>query len=273
MSIPLDIVKKIPTENNFFVLRGEPTLYKELHDLLYHLHKKDYVLTTDGEKVEALFAYKGPIPYVSFNYDGFVNDTLRGNRNYLTRNIIRALDFYTGKKTQTRLSYTINPWNREWFKVDVQILRHFLEKYPSMKKPYFLIFQQGVFFMQVEFSWQPIDVKMIDDLNKASLLTEKNIRMLAAYYDKAAYVCSAPQDEVVITPDGYVRLCMSYRMNDILGNLNEQSFDEIIEQSKETRFGALECPLRGKCYLAHHYKHNVNNLPSIYNNKEVSNNG
>lgn len=258
ISLDINILKKIPLDNNKIILRGEPTLHRQLNDILFLLHKKDYILTTDGEKVENLFSYKGQIPYISFHYDGFMNDIIRGNRSYLTKNILRALDFYAGKKTTTRISYTINKWNTEWFNVDVKILRHLLEKYPKMKRPYFLICQQGAYFMQEEFYWQPINITMIDTLNKNSLLTEKNIRMLAAYYDKATYECIAPENEITITPDGYVRLCMSHKINDVLGNLHNESFDEILKKSEEQRLAARNCNVKKKCFLAHHYKYNIN---------------
>lgn len=252
-----DIIKKIPLDNNLIILRGEPTVYHAIHEVLDLLHKKNYILTTDGEKVENLFIWKGKIPYISFNYDGFINDTLRGNRNYLTKNILRALNYYAGKST-LRLAYTLNPLNKEWLDVDISILRHLYEKYVNMKKPYFMIHQQGIFFNQVDFSWTPIDINIINKMNKASILTDKSLRYFAAYHDQAKYSCIAPQNEITIDYEGIVRLCMSFKFDTILGDLNKQSFEEIIDSSEEIRNSAESCNKKQKCWLSLHCKENLN---------------
>lgn len=255
----LDLIEKIPIENNLIILRGEPTLYSKLDDVLKYLHKKNYIITTDGEKVESLFRYRGRIPYISFHYDGFLNDQLRGYRSYLTYNILKALNYYAGKST-LRLIYTINPYNKEWLDVDISILRHLYNKYPNMKKPYILIHQQCPYFAQRNFSWTSIDIKIIDKFNKAGILTDKTLRYLAAYFDGANYSCVSPKNEVVITPDGKVRLCLSFRFDEILGDLNKQSFEEIVESSKEIRESAVSCSNKQNCWLALHVKENVNNV-------------
>jgi len=259
MELNIDLLKKI-SNNHFIILRGEPTLYKQFHDILTYLNKNDfqYVITTDAENITSITTYKGPIQYVSMNYNGLLNDYFNGNRLYLTKNIIKICDFLTSKKSLMRLNYTFSQYNKETFNADVGILKYFKEKYPRMKRPYFSIYQQGYMFAQENFIWTPINIGMINKLNKASLLTEKSLRMLAAYYDKATYKCIAPANELNITSDGKVRLCLSYRFTEIIGDLNKQSLNDIIEESKELRNKTIDCQHKKKCFLANHFKQNIN---------------
>jgi len=259
VNFPISLLEKL-SNKHFIILRGEPTLYKEFQEVLTYLNRNDfqYLITTDAENPIQLITYKGPIQYVSFNYDGLLNNSLRGNRLYLQKNILKICDFLTSKKSLMRLNYTISPFNRETFYADIGILNYIKTKYPRMKRPYFSIYQQGPYFVQEQFIWTPIDVGMIDKLNKASLLTDRSLRQLVAYHDRATYKCIAPENELNITPDGKVHLCLSYKFNDIIGNLNTQTLQEIINDSKDERDGCGDCQHKEKCFLANHFKDNIN---------------
>lgn len=249
-------LQKIPTTHQI-ILRGEPLTHSKIYTIIKYLKNKNYILTTDCESIEKLLTVPEKIPYISINYDGFLNDNLRGNRLYLTSNILKTINFFGGKST-LRLSYTLNASNSNWINADISLLRNFCDNYPNMKKPYFMIQQMSEYFSQEKFIWIPISVSLIDKLNKASLLTERSLRFFAAYYDRAQFNCHSMKNNITVMYDGTIRMCMSHRINEVLGDLKTQTFDEIIECSKQQRDAALECQYRNNCWLAHHFKDNVN---------------
>ena len=254
-NIDVDIVKKIYDEDDLFILRGEPTLHPEFHDVL-NIFKKNYVLTTDCCDLEALKSYKKKIPYVSFSYDGFLNDSLRVNKE-LTWNIMRGLEYFTSKKTETRLSYTISPYNLSWLQTDIMILKRLMAEFPKMKQPYFMLYQEGTVFQQKKFSWPGLSKTYIDLMNRSGLLTQKNLDYLLAWHNKKNYRCISPQNELIIMPDNTVRLCQSIRMHEVLGDLNNNTLDEIKDSSKDIRKKAEECQFKARCWMSMHLKDNI----------------
>ena len=164
---------------------------------------------------------------------------------------------YAGKETTTRLIYPLTNNNLKWINTDIEALKCFLSIYPKMKKPFILLLQQGIFFQQNNFVWPPLNKDILDKMNKASILSERTLITLSAWLKKTSYTCLTPQKEITILPDGMVRLCLSHQINKILGDLNKQSLNEILETSKAIREEASNCPYRENCWLMHHYKDNI----------------
>jgi MoaA/NifB/PqqE/SkfB family radical SAM enzyme len=247
---------KIPLEGNQIILRGEPTLHHKFPTILDHLQDHNFVYTSIGLQVEKLISYKRNIPYVSFHYEGHLNDELYGG-NQLTAEITKALNHFKTKQTILRLAYTISPFNKAWFVADVATLKNFLSLYPTMKRPYFLVYQQGTYYSEAGFKWTTIDKSMIDRANKAGILTQKNLNYLLAFFNQDSYSCVSPQEEITIFPDGTLRTCMSHKVSEVLGDLHKNSFAEILEMSAEKRKQCKNCNLRQSCWLAYHLKSNI----------------
>ena len=255
-TISYDLIKKVVSPSHTYVLRGEPTLREDLGNILDLFPKKNYILTTDGSNVQPLIDYQNTIPYVSFNWDGYHNDFIRGCRP-LSFNIHKALEYLKNKKTITRIEYKISSNNLGTLKNDAHQLRLMLDLYPRMKQPYFLIMQQAEIFNEKKFIWTALGKGQINNLNKMSLLTQDTLNYMNKWVDKKSYSCSAPQDELVINYDGTVRMCQSFRFNEIIGNVSDNTLDEIIEETKAKRKGCTSCSFKKECWLAYHYKHNI----------------
>lgn len=267
-SVPLDVYNHIEidifnniidslSEDDLIILRGEPTIHPFLWQILNKLEGKNYILSTESAQSKSLVNYKKQIPYISFRYDGFSNDQIRGNRP-LSLNMNEILREFSGRKTKFRIEYTISPFNLEFLETDILILNKMFNKYSEMKEPYFVIYQQSEIYNQHDYIWTPLSHNKIIELNKKSLLTKRTLTFLSSWLNKKNYNCISPQKEFVIDSFGKVRLCQSMRFHEVIGDLQKNNFKEIIEKTKEIRQGALECPMRNQCWLAYHCKDNAN---------------
>jgi MoaA/NifB/PqqE/SkfB family radical SAM enzyme len=256
------VKRVIKDDDTQYILRGEPTLYPYLYEVLDALQGKNFVLTTSGYNPDVLFRYKGKIPYLSLNYDGFINDKLR-NAN-LSRNIIRILDFYGQRDDMTtRIQYTISKMNLPWIKADAEILLGMYAEYKNIKKPYFIIYQQTEIFNQEVFTWVGLGPDTVKMLNHKGLLSKKNLAFMNAWMDKVDYDCVAPRDEMVMAWDGTFRMCMSMRFGQNIGNIEEEPIEEIIESTEDMRAECSTCAFRSQCWLAFHFKDNIKNLKNL----------
>lgn len=246
----------IINDNDTFILRGEPTWHYDFDHLLSSFTNKNYILTTHGNNVDAIINYSGTIPYVSFQWDGIMNDSIKGYNSY-TKEIFRALSFLAGKSTITRIGYTISPYNVKWINADMAILRNMLSIYPNMKQPYIMLYQQGTYYSQSDFTWTNITKENIVNMNKLGILTEKNMSYLLAWLNHTDFQCTSPQEEIVVMNDATVRICQSYQFNNILGDLNKNNLADIISSSSEVRCSMANCEYKAQCWCAFHYKDNI----------------
>jgi len=251
------VKRALKLDNCQYILRGEPTLYPYLYEVLDALQGKDFILTTSGFNPEILINYKGKIPYLVLNFDGFLNDKLRNS--LLTNNILKLLDHFGNRSydTITRICYTISKMNLPWLKVDAEILIKFYELYPNLKKPYFVIYQQAEMYNQDIFTWVGMGMESVKLLNHKGLLSEKNLAYMNAWLKKEDYICSSPQDELVISYDGKFKTCMSMRFIEEIGDIETMPLNDIISSTKELRKNCEQCHYRQYCWLAFHYKDNI----------------
>lgn len=249
--------RAIKSNDHQYILRGEPTLYPYLYEVLDSLQGKDFILTTSGFNPDVLINYKGKIPYLVLNYDGFLNDKLRNAP--LTNNILKLLNHFGNRSndTITRICYTISKMNLPWLKPDAEILIKFYELYPNLKKPYFVIYQQAEMYNQDVFTWVGMGIESVKLLNHKGLLSEKNLAYMNAWLKKEDYVCSSPQNEMVLSYDGKFKTCMSMRFIEEIGDIETTSFDDIIVATAGHRKGCEQCHYRQYCWLAFHYKDNI----------------
>lgn len=255
----LDLIKKLYRPEHTYILRGEPTEHPKFRELLDIFTEKNYILMTEVSKLPALIGYQGEIPYISFCYDGFQNDQIRGNRN-LTYNIMKALEYFSQKNTQLRIEYIISPSNYEWFDIDIVILKKLMALYPKMKQPYYVLFQDGDYFKNKEFTWIPITDQAILRANALGVLTQKNLDFLKAYLERKEYSCIALKDEIIIMSDGTVRTCLSHRLNEIIADANTTSLEDIIMSTQPIREACVGCEYKLSCWLAYHYKESIYQL-------------
>lgn len=251
-----DAKKATSSNEHLYILRGEPTIYPYLHELLDHLQGKNFILITEGTDPNVLIHYKKKIPYLSINWDGFQNDRMRSNSN-LTNNVMKLLEYFKHKDMTVRLSYTITKTNLPWINVDAEILQKFYELYPNIKKPYFIIYQQTEIYNQEVFTWVGLGLKTINMLNHKGLLSEKNLAYLNAWINKEDYDCYSPRGEMVLDWNGNFKLCQSMRFGEIIANINDGTIDEIIEGTEDERDNCLKCAFRPHCWLAFTYKSNI----------------
>lgn len=255
-NLSIKILKDLSETNHQFIFRGEPTYRTDLVKILKLFRRTDYILTTDSTDPSKILEFGKNIPYISFKWDGINNDMLRGERS-LTLNMTRLLERI--KNTQSRIEYTFSPYNKDSWLNDMAILEYYMNKY-NMKKPYFSMYQQGHIYNEQNFKWLNITKEFISKLNHKGLLTQKTLNYLNNWVKKQTYTCISPQNELVIMYDGTVRLCQSHRINEMIGDLRENTLDEIIQQSEEVRKSAEGCPLRQQCWLSYHYKDNIQHI-------------
>ena len=251
------IKRAIKSGEHQYILRGEPTLYPYLYEVLDALQGKDFILTTSGFNCEVLFNYGGKIPYLVVNYDGFLNDSIRNNFT-LTYNIMKLIGFFANKEeTTTRICYTISKMNLNWLKPDAEILVKIYELYPNIKKPYFVIYQQTEIYNQEAFAWVGLGLESVKMLNHKGLMSEKNLAYMNAWLMKEDYECVSPQGEMVLAWDGKFRMCMSMRFAEEIGDIEVDSLEEIIESTKDQRAACTTCAYKKNCWLSHHFKDNI----------------
>jgi MoaA/NifB/PqqE/SkfB family radical SAM enzyme len=256
----VNLINKIvdeSSEEDVFILRGEPTIHPFLWQILNKLQNKNFILSTESANTDNLISYKKNIPYLSFRWDGFINDKIRGKRP-LTLNMQKILSSLSSKETQLRVEYTISPYNLEYLDIDMIILQKMMNEYSRMKQPYFVIYQQSEIYDYNGYIWTPLSKEKISQLNSKGLFTEKTMKFFDSWINKRDYSCTAPRNELTIDYQGDARLCQSMRFHEIIGNVNLDSLQDIISSSKSIRDKASECPFRKQCWLAYHYKDNVN---------------
>ena len=258
-NISLELVKKIYRPEHTYVLRGEPTEHPKFRELLDIFTEKNYILMTEASKLSSLIGYQGEIPYISFSYDGFQNDQIRGNRN-LTYNVMKALEHFSQKDTQLRIEYIISQNNYEWFEIDVVILKKLMSLYPKMKQPYYVLFQEGDYFKKKDFTWVPLTEQAVLRANALGVLTQKNLDFLKAYLERKEYSCIALKDEIIVMSDGTVRLCLSHKFNEIIGDINSSTLEDIISSTQPIRDACVGCEYKLSCWLAYHYKESIYQL-------------
>ena len=252
-----NIIQQVYNEEDLFILRGEPTLRPDMKQILdIFKNKKNYILTTHLEDVDKILGYERTIPYISVNWDGFLNDNMRGRKPYTT-NMIHLFNSMRSKKTILRVNYTISQHNIAYIDADARIMKRFLSIYPKMKQPYFNVYQKGLYYNNEQFTWPPVGRETVKMLNNEGVLTQKNFEYLLRWITKQDYQCSAVEGEVTILPDATVRLCQSHRIVDMLGDLKEKSLSEILEGNREKIQKAKTCPLREQCWFAHHNKDSI----------------
>ena len=253
--ISFDVLTKLAKLDSKFIFRGESSVCPYLYETLDLFKDKDYILSTDGTNASTITNYKGKIPYLSIRYDGWMNDTIRRNHE-LSYNVKKILDHFKNTDTVLRFEYVISPYNLSWLKVDLDIIRNYLDQYPTMKQPYFLLYQKADIFNENEFSWVPLTKESIELMNSKTIITQKTLDAMIAWYNKEEYKCISPQNELTVWYDGTLRICQSLRSKEVIGNLNTDDLS-IIESSLETRKSVEDCPYRGQCWLFYHYKDNI----------------
>lgn len=256
--------KIVSSDEHFYILRGEPLLNPRITDFLKHLEGKKYLLTTHGNNKQILTNYRGKIPYLSFKWDGFMNDRIK-NQKGLSDNILFLLDyFHKNTDTNLRIEYILNRRTLDWLKVDIEVFRKLLSDYDRMKQPYFVIYQSSPVFHQEKYTWTPISNDHITRLNDAGLLTKKTLQYMEAFVNKSKFKCYAPQDNIVFNYDGTARPCQSFKFNTILGSIEDSSLSDIIEDSAKQREEFEMCPLRKVCWLAYSYKDNIDMNKGVF---------
>jgi hypothetical protein len=269
--LPFKYIRKIldaHKDGYQYILRGEPALYPFLYEALDLLEGKDYILCTNGFNAQALVNYKGHIPYLSINYNGFLNDTIQ--KAHLTNNIMILLDkFAYDNTTKTRLQYIISRINVPWIIADSEIMIKLYSIYSNMKKPYFILDQQTEVLGNDKFAWAPIGKESISMLSHKGLLSEANLNYLLAWANKNRTRCTAMANELVMIWDATFRTCMSLRFDEYIANLEDSTLDQVIENTKELRNNCIKCPSQTQCWLAYHFKDNIrNNVENV--NSEYS---
>lgn len=257
--------KKIVSSNeHLYILRGEPLLNPRITDFLKHLEGKNYILTTHGNNKKIITNYKGHIPYVSLKWDGFFNDRIK-NQKGLTEDVFYLLDYmYKNTDTNLRIEYILNRKTLDWLDVDIQIFRKLLFDYEKMKQPYFVIYQNSPVFHQEKYTWTPFSSDHIQKLNNSGLLTKKTLQYMEAFVKKSKFKCFSPATNLVFNFDGTVRPCQSIKFNTVLASIEDQTLDEIIENTQKEREEFEMCPMRKVCWLAYSYKDNVDMNRGIF---------
>jgi MoaA/NifB/PqqE/SkfB family radical SAM enzyme len=252
-NLRIGFVEGIYNPDDLFILRGEPTYREDLHKILRIFKNKNYILTTQGFNIQSLIDFDDTIPYLSFHWDGFLNDSIKQSPG-LTYNMIRCIEALKHKNMKFRIAYTISPYNINSLDADIAILRSLLSSYSKMKQPYFMIYQEGQYYSQSDYTWTWFGKEHLEKINKSGLCTVKNFNYLSNWVNGNISPCTSIQSEATVMPDATLRACQSYQSNCFLGSLKEKNIPTIFKDS-ESIFKSLEkCSFRKKCWLAYHNK-------------------
>lgn len=258
------VKRLIKSGNHTYILRGEPGLHPHIFEILEALQGKDFILSTHGYNKDVLVQYRKNIPYIVLKWDGIYNDFLKGGIVALTSNIESIMSHFSTTETTMRIEYVISNKNINWLGYEAPLLRQWYGMYERMKRPYFVIFQQSEIFKKPDYTYVSVGPGLIQTLNNHSLLTQKTLNYLTANLDKRGYSCLALSNEMTFAPDGTARLCQSHLYSEILGSIETTDLEDIISYSETRRKEAESCPLRSKCWMAYHYKDNVDKSSQIF---------
>lgn len=238
----IDIMRDFPNADYVFG-GGEFTMYSSKNDLLTTADMMgiNYTILSNAVNVRllerVLVGHK--VHNLTMSCDGINHDHIRGVAGNLA-NILYIISAWKDIIPNIKLSYTLSKFNEHTIDTDM-----FFFKSVGFNKIYFCI-AQNMDLLKAEGDISP-DIKNIKYLldNYSDMLYDKDIQLLKDICDGRHKACDSTNDVHTIYTNGDVVRCQSFLSNVILGNINEQSFADILSNAEKMSV----CPYNDKCEL------------------------
>lgn len=241
--LSLDDIKNVvqPLKNtaDFVIGGGEAILHSEIESILEWLEKENvkYTLLSNCimfDKLKELIV-KYNVPSVTVSCDGCKHDEIRGSKG----NLSKIEDFtYWARKIglNFKISYTYSAFNEKTFLEDMM---HFDEL--GVEKIYFCLAQN----MELLHS---SDNVVASDLNvlleRQDKFYDKDLQFIKALIYGEKKKCDSQDSVFTVYSNGDVVRCQSFMSSDVVGNINENMFADIVYLSRP-----IKCPYDDKCNL------------------------
>lgn len=244
-----EVIKEFPDADYVFG-GGEFTLYQQRDRLLDWCDSNNVNYTVLSNAVslkllEQLLASHN-IKNLTMSCDGIKHDKIRGVKGNL-KNIESIIEAWSGEIPNIKLSYTLSSFNEDAIDEDMEYFRKL-----GFSKIYFCI-AQNMDLLNAQGSITPTkeSLKYLYE-SYGYMLYDKDYQLLGDFIRGEHRLCDSIRDVHTIYTNGDVVRCQSLLSNNILGNINEHRFVDILkadeERWKEVPNGFV-CPYNDKCEL------------------------
>ena len=233
------IVEPFKDEADFVIGGGEALMHSEIEDILKWLYDNGvkYTLLSNCIMLERLkkLIIKYKVPSVTVSCDGVNHDCIRG----VEGNLLKIKDFVKWAKDNDvnfKISYTYSAFNEQLFMLDME----YFDKI-GVEKIYFCLAQN----MELLHS---SDNVIASDLNvlleRQDKFYDKDLQFIKALISGEKKKCDSQDSVFTIYSNGDVVRCQSFMSSDVIGNIKENMFADIVHLSRP-----IKCPYDDKCNL------------------------
>ena len=251
-------IQEIPSEKVEQIIRefpgadyvfggGEFTLYSQRNELLNYCDEKGIKYTVLSNAVnlkllEQLLASHN-IKNLTMSCDGIKHDEIRGIKGNL-KNIETIVKDWKNYIPNIKLSYTLSSFNEDSIDEDMAYFKKL-----GFDKIYFCI-AQNMDLLKANGNIVP-SMKSIEKMYNfySDMLYDKDVQLLQDILIRNLRTCDSTGSVHTIYTNGDVVRCQSYMSDNVLGNIYEKSFKEILDEDYVNNIGGFKCPYSGTCQL------------------------
>lgn len=247
----VEIVKQFPGADYVFG-GGEFTLYSQRHALLAWCdwHNVKYTVLSNAVNLKLLeqLLVSYDIKNLTMSCDGIKHDEIRGIKGNL-KNIETIVEDWKDKIPNIKLSYTLSSFNEDSIDEDMAYFKKL-----GFDKIYFCI-AQNMDLLKANGNIIP-SMKSIEKIYNfySDMLYDKDVQLLQDILIRNLRECDSTQTVHTIYTNGDVVRCQSYMSDNVLGNIFDTDFAEIlIEDAKRWKYDVEvlkeHCPYEKTCQL------------------------
>lgn len=260
-----DVQEEIPLEKVIEVLQqfpeadyvfggGEFTLYSKKDELLTYCDENDINYTVLSNAVDVMLLSKlidrHEIKNLTISCDGIRHDNIRGSEGNLA-NIRYIINTYRSKIPNIKISYTLSSYNANCRDLDMDMFKDL-----GFDKIYFCIAQDmDLLKVKGDTSIEPDEMALKDFYNKHfDMLYDKDVQLLDDMVHKRFRTCDSTQSVHTIYSNGNVVRCQSVLSKNVIGNIHEELFSNILEKDRhiyieDVKKNDTHCPYEETCKL------------------------
>ena len=253
-----DIVDKY--RNHEFVFSGgECLLHPDFYEIVAYCSELNvnFLILSNGI---GFWGIRRAIYYgaerITLSVDGYNHDVIRGAKGNL--DLIKKIVKGFSKLIDIRLAYTVCDDND--LEKDQQLLKELIMMGANKNVYYILVRDAEAFNIEKSFNQHRLKIPAnLDRFDTMSLTSKKYLLS----YSSSIKKCLSPQFYFSIFEDGNVRYCQSYNYGMILGNVNNESIEDIIEKSRWILDKSNSCNYKDRCWAACHRRYDVKALSEL----------
>lgn len=256
MEIPLrkviNIIESYPFAD-FVFGGGEFTLYSQKDELLDYCdsHNVNYTVLSNAVNIKLLvdLIEKHEIENLTISCDGIRHDSIRGVEGNLS-NIKYIIETYREKIPNIKVSYTLSKFNANCKDLDMEMFKEL-----GFDKVYFCIAQDMDLLKVRGESVEPDEMAIKSFYDKHyDMLYDKDRQLLYDMIRNRLRTCDSTQSVHTIYTNGDVVRCQSHMSNNVIGNIFDTDFSELLKGDAEGWKYNVEvlkehCPYEETCKL------------------------